>query len=129
MSERKTVLLIDDDEVMLELLEILVDAEGYDSQKVLNFEDGMEAVKLNSFAYVIADVFMTGMGGIEGIRQLKQLDPFIPVMAISGGFHEMSGDNAVEAPKTVGADTGLAKPFDTEQFSEAFAALRACGIT
>lgn len=123
MANLKQILLIDDDEIMPELLESMVEMEGYDAHKVLSFEDGIEAVKKNNFAYVITDIFMEGMGGIEGVRQLKRLDPFIPVMAISGGFAGMTGEKTVAAAQAVGADAGLAKPFDKDSFSEAFKVL------
>lgn len=128
-SDLKKVLLIDDDDVMLDLLETMVHEQGYLCHKSFSFEDGINAVKHNNFVFVITDIFMEGIGGIEGIRQLKNLDPFIPVMAISGGFSGMSGEKTVEAARTVGADAGLPKPFDKDTFDEAFAVLKAAAIS
>lgn len=128
MAKRRTVLAIDDDDVMLDLIEVFLDIEGYGCHRAPSFEDGMKAVKHNNFAFVIADIFMAGMGGIEGIRQLKQFDPFIPVMAISGGFQGMAGEKTVAAAQAVGADAGLAKPFDRKSFKAAFEVLKSAAF-
>lgn len=114
---------------MLALLEVMVEMRGYTCVSVTTFEDAIKAVKRHNFAYVITDIFMEGMGGIEGIRQLKRLDPFIPVMAVSGGWDEFDGEKTVEAARAVGADTGLAKPFNEDSFDAAFEQLKASAIT
>ncbi|MEQ8665115.1 MAG: response regulator [Rhodospirillales bacterium] len=129
MVESAKVLIIDDDEVMLDVLEVMIAQRGYTCVRATSYENAMESVKRNNFAFIIADIFMAGMGGIEGIRQIKRLDPFIPVMAVSGGWDSMSAEKTVEAAQAVGADTGLAKPFSTESFTEAFDRLRESSIT
>jgi len=127
-STKPRVLIIDDDDIMLDLLEALLSGKGFDCHKAINFEDGLGAIKLNNFKYVFADIFMPGMGGIEGVRQIKRLDPFIPVMAVSGGYSEMSAEKAIEAAQMIGADCGLEKPFTEERFDQAFEALKAATI-
>lgn len=121
--------MVDDDDTMLNVIESMLTQRGYACVTACNFEDGIKAVKFNAFAYIIADIFMDGMGGIEGIRQVKQLDPFIPVMAVSGGWQGMSGEKAIEAARMVGADSGLAKPFDETSFDTAFEKLRGSSLT
>ena len=129
MNNSAMILIVEDDPRMMKLLDVMVEMRGFNCIQVSSFEDALKAVKRNNFAYVIADIFMNGMGGIEGIRQLKRLDPFIPVMAVSGGWAEFSGEKTVEAARAVGADSGLAKPFTTETFDAAFDQLRASKIT
>ncbi|MEQ8665114.1 MAG: response regulator [Rhodospirillales bacterium] len=123
------ILIVEDDDRMLALLDVMLEMRGYVSVHAKNFEDAIKAVKRHNFAYVIADIFMSGMGGIEGIRQLKRLDPFIPVMAVSGGWDEITGERTVEAAQAVGADAALAKPFSEDSFEIAFERLKSSGIT
>ena len=128
VGDSAKILIVDDDNVMLDVLEVLVAQRGFTCVRATTFEDAIKAVKHHNFAYVITDIFMDGMGGIEGIRQLKRLDPFIPVMAVSGGWEDMTAEKVIEAAQVVGADSGLAKPFNSENFDAAFEQLKASRI-
>ena len=64
---------------------------------------------------VLIDVFMPGLGGIEGIQRIRSVKPQLPIIAISAGFQEtMSSGDALKAASKIGADGVLCKPFGPE---------------
>ena len=99
-------------------------AYGHEVIDVASFEEGLEAIAAGSFSFVMTDIFMEGMGGIAGIKILKEKFPKLPVVAISGGWAELDPDDAIAAARKIGADAGVRKPISAIDFD---AALRQIG--
>ena len=113
-SERRRVLIVDDDPRVLDLLVELLETEGYD---VLSATDGRSALEqVPSFApdLVISDVVMPMLNGIELCRLLKQDVALssIPVLLISG-VRQSEEDNLEGL--VAGADDYLDLPFRNEE--------------
>lgn len=112
------ILVVDDDPGITDL--IARSLSGLDFQVVVSHQ--MEHVLQGgpSLEYKVAliDVFMPGMGGIEGIRLLRQQVPGCRIIAMSGGWSEMTADEALRAADRVGADALLAKPFHVEDLEK-----------
>ncbi|HVP57828.1 MAG TPA: sigma-54 dependent transcriptional regulator [bacterium] len=88
------ILVVEDEEGMREFLRILLTKEGYD---VLAFEEGsgaLEAFKDENFHVVITDIKMPGMDGMEVLARVKEIDPSIPVIIMTG---HGSMETAIEA--------------------------------
>ncbi len=64
---------------------------------------------------VIIDIFRPGIGGIEGIKLIREKHPDAKIIAMSGGFGPMDKEQALKAAKQAGADAVLAKPFLPEE--------------
>lgn len=109
-------LVIEDDLAMLEVVSASLEKRGYEVRQAQTFEDGLAALEDDFFSFVVADIFLPGMGGIDGIQQLKKRFEHIPVIAMSGGWSDMSGEEAIEAAQMIGADAGVAKPIDVAAF-------------
>ncbi|MGE5308420.1 MAG: response regulator [Deltaproteobacteria bacterium] len=107
---RKTVLVVDDDELTREFFKRLLD-----EYTVLTAASGEEAIYLvkkgEAIDLVLLDIKMPGIDGIETLRQMKSLKPGISVVMISA--HGTLKTN-VEAAK-LGALDSIAKPFDLEE--------------
>jgi len=116
------ILLIDDDEAVREGTEMLLDAKGFDVVAVADGQSGVDAVKSGSFDLAIVDVFMPGMDGLQATRAMRQLDPKLAVIAVSGF---MMGDRLLEMPNfdTMAAEAGafltLYKPFKPDALLQA----------
>jgi DNA-binding response OmpR family regulator len=104
---------------MAELIAYALIAEGYQTIMAFNMEDALEHFQAGKFAAVILDIFMTGMGGIEGIRRIRDIDPEVRIVAISGGYADLSPDQTLAAAKKIGVEAVLPKPFATEQLLQA----------
>jgi two-component system, response regulator YesN len=107
------ILIVDDDkEFRDELSDFLQD------YKVLQASNGEEAIKLikkpNLIDLVILDVVMSGANGIEVLKDMKRVAPYLSVVMLTG---KSSKDIAVEALRG-NADDYLEKPIDLEKLDE-----------
>src|SRR5690349_295014 len=108
------ILVIDDDETVREATASFLESEEFEVVAVPDGSSGIEAIKKGSFDLVVVDVFMPGMDGLETTRAIRQLDPVLPVIAVSGF---MLGNWRLEMPNfdTMAAEVGafwtLYKPF------------------
>lgn len=103
------VLIVDDEPEILDLMENLLDMEGFG---VLRAESGEEALKISkgkSLSVVISDYRMPGMNGIELITELKKSHIGVP-MIIATGYADVN--IAIEAINNGGAYKLFKKPWD-----------------
>ncbi len=110
----KRILIIDDDRSIVELISAIVMNEGYQPTTSDDVETGLMGFRAGLYDLIITDIFMEGVGGIEGIRRVRKKDPAVPIIAISGGFSDMSSEKAILAAKKTGANYSLTKPFTPE---------------
>lgn len=108
----ESILVVEDDQLMLAALEILLEDEGY---AVTTASSGIEAIELakkQQFDLVISDVQMAEMDGIETLSNVKQQQPSTRSIVITG---YASPDVPIQAIK-MGVDDYILKPFDDRQF-------------
>jgi CheY-like chemotaxis protein len=77
--------------------------------------DALTAVSLLHFDLVITDIHMPDVSGLDVIRRLKQSQPWVKVLAISGGSRFLSAAAGVDQATDIGADGVILKPFDEER--------------
>ena len=108
----QTILVVDDEKSVRESIKMILEYEKYE---VIFAENGVKALtifKENTPSAVFLDIKMpSGMDGIEVLRQMKLMNPEIPVVMISG---HGTLETAVEATK-LGAFDFLAKPLDRDK--------------
>lgn len=107
-TEKKTrILIADDDEQIREvLLELL--SEDYDCSAVTSAEEALARIQTESFDLVLSDIMMGGITGLEMVPQLLERSPDTVVIMISG---EQNIESAIQALR-VGAFDYITKPFD-----------------
>ena len=110
MSPVPRILVIDDEESMRVGCVQALTGEGYKAQSAENGILGLEMARKEAFDVVILDLRMPGMDGMEVLAKLKEYDPSVVVVVITG---YASIDSAVEAMKR-GAYDFLPKPFTPE---------------
>lgn len=116
MSELKdlSVLIVEDDEGFLE---ILSDFFRYEGSRVFQARNGQEALTLmgtTSVHFVISDIQMPVMTGIELLEKIRAIDPQIPVVLLATGQSKITDAEA----KSKGALGLILKPFDFESLKE-----------
>jgi two-component system nitrogen regulation response regulator NtrX len=107
------VLVVDDEADIRELVAGILSDEGYSVRTAANSEEALAAVRARKPALLILDIWMAG-GGMDGLELLdlvKELDPDIPVIMISGHGNI---ETAVSAIKR-GAYEFLEKPFKSDR--------------
>src|SRR5215468_4602717 len=105
-----TILIIDDNETVREGLSHVVKKMGHAPITAASGREGLEKFKTARADFVITDLKMEGLDGVEVLRSLRELDPDCPTMIITA-FGTV--ETAVEAMK-LGAFDFLIKPFSPE---------------
>ena len=104
------VLVIDDDPVIVELLRVNFEIEGFDVISAGDGRSGLERVVAEQPDVVLSDIMMPRLDGLQLLAQLKN-DPRtrdVPVILLSA-----KAQNAeVEQGLDLGADDYVTKPFD-----------------
>ena len=118
MQPEPIIYVIDDDDAVRQSLEFLLKTAGMTVRGFEHAKAFLDILPRVEHGCVITDVRMPGMSGIDLLRSLKDTNPELPVIVITG-----HGDIslAVEAMK-IGAIDFLEKPFDDDQL---IAAVRA----
>jgi len=104
------VLLVDDEEQFVEILADRLRSRGFEVRTALTGEDALVKLNQEEADVVVLDIFMPGKGGIETLREIKQLSPLTEVMMLTG---HATMDSAIKGLK-FGAYDYLMKPTETE---------------
>lgn len=115
VKTKRTILLVDDEEHVLDAGEQMLNGLGYE---VLLAGDGQEALEIynenqDKIDMVLLDMVMPRMGGGETYDRMKEINPQIKVLLVSG--YGIDGQ-ATEILKR-GCDAFIEKPFDIELLS------------
>ena len=108
MTDNGAVLLVDDDDLILQSLSLTLEDAGY---AVTTADGGHKAVAIcrtETFEVVVCDIRMPGMNGIETLRAIKEIQPDVRTVVITG--YAADSDAPVEAVR-LGVDDYLLKPF------------------
>lgn len=109
MPKPETILVVDDEPAVLELVKIILTRHGY---RILEAESGPKALEICergdvSVDLLLTDVMMPGMSGLALVGRLKSLHRDLPVIYMTGGTLEnlVDGELDPEIPC-------VRKPFD-----------------
>lgn len=110
--KKKTVLVVDDDKNILEILARLLSSEGYIT---LEAESGAEAIEIAANFMpdlVILDLRLPDYNGIDVLSQLKKMNKGVQVVILTGYGSQDAARSAME----IGAFDFLTKPFGFDDF-------------
>lgn len=108
------VLLVDDEEKFLEVLSQRLGTRGIDASTATSGEEALVKIKNKNFDVIILDVMMPGIGGIESLKCIRQENPEVQIIMLTG---KSSIEKAVTAMKE-GAIDFLEKPADIDKLLE-----------
>jgi two-component system, NtrC family, nitrogen regulation response regulator NtrX len=107
----KQMLIVDDEEGIRESLKGIFEDEGYDVLTAASAEEGLSVLKEKRPGIIFLDVWLPEMDGLEALSRIREMDPDIPVVIISGhGNIEL----AVKATH-IGAYDFLEKPLSLDK--------------
>ena len=118
MAKKGSVLVVDDEEIMRDVLETLLSAEGYRVDLSKNGEEGLDAYTKRPYDVVLLDVSMPGIGGLRALEEFLKLDGEAVVLMITA---YATFDTAIAAWEK-GAFGCIRKPFQNEHISAQVAA-------
>lgn len=82
MSKRR-ILIVDDDRLMVRTLRDILSLRGWETDGVHSGEEAVAAVRVNEYAVVLMDVRMSGMTGVEALREMRALRPDLRVILMT----------------------------------------------
>lgn len=116
-----SVLVIDDDPALCQVVSKTLDRAGYETQMV---HDGLKAIRMIEkipVDIVVTDLFMPGTDGLEVIAMLRKVAPSTNIVVMSG--YDSNGEiDYLKAAKIFGATSIIRKPFRQVELLDAVAA-------
>ena len=119
MAEQKTVLIVDDDSEILNMLKGFLEEKNF---KTIVAETGTRAIELSSQTkpdIMITDLLLPGMHGIDLVRIIKEKYQ-IPIIVMSGVYKGGELSDFLESPNV---DSYFINPFKIEQLYKELLAL------
>ncbi len=117
----KSILVVEDDPTILDLVVILLEREGYRVKAVSCGEDAVAEAGRSRPDLVLMDLQLPGIDGLEATRMLKAEEPLrnVPVVALSAQALKEDRERAVRA----GCDAFITKPLSARPFVQEVARL------
>jgi two-component system cell cycle response regulator DivK len=112
--EMKSILVVEDSPVIMELIKFLLTTFGYESKEA---SDGFEALRIakeNRFDLILLDIQLPGFDGLEVLKEIKKIPEIqrTPVIALTA--HAMQGDE--DRFLKAGCSGYVSKPIDIGRF-------------
>jgi len=107
------ILIVDDEMVVRDSLGKWFSSEGYQAQPVASAREALESIQHVEYDVALLDIKMPGMDGMELQARLKEADPELSVIIMTG---YASVETAVQALKR-GAYDYITKPIDPDELS------------
>ncbi len=111
MNLKQTIMIVDDDLNVLEVLDARLTSNGYKVIRADSAEEAMNLLKSNNIDLLISDMKMPGMDGMDLFHEVRNHAPDLPVIFLTA-FGSIP--DAVKAVKA-GAVDYLAKPFEGQE--------------
>ena len=113
-NRKPTVLIVDDEEMVLTSIRTLLLLEGdYDVRSLSSPHEAVNFLRTQPVEVAVSDFLMPGMTGIQLLAQAKQLQPEATRVLLTGHADKAS---AIQAINEVGLFQYLEKPWDNAQF-------------
>jgi CheY-like chemotaxis protein len=113
-NKNHRILIVDDDQSLRKLMHETLEAIGYMAVSASDGVDAIKLVKTEQIDLVIADISMPEMDGLQLLQQVKEYNPKIPVLLITG----VNMNNIKDRVYQYGADAFLDKPFRISKIEE-----------
>jgi two-component system, cell cycle sensor histidine kinase and response regulator CckA len=112
----ETILLVDDEESVRTLAEAILSMFGYSVLTASNGREGLETFlrERHRIDLVILDIIMPEMGGMDCLREIKNVAPRTKVLVASG----YAADGHIERALEHGAHAYVSKPYEAKQLLE-----------
>jgi CheY-like chemotaxis protein len=108
------ILVVDDDAAVLMTIRLLLERAGHSVVTAGDGRKGLALCRTGNFDLLFLDIFMPGMDGFETMRMVRQQQPQLPIVVISGRPVASEADQAPDfltMATKLGAVSSLQKPF------------------
>lgn len=104
---KHTILIVDDDPIILNLLKYVIELERFRTLLAASAEEALDILSKNKVSAIISDIVLPGQSGLDLLIHIKETSSAIPVILITGNSDRVSPTQALSA----GADGYIKKPF------------------
>ena len=111
MSEQKTVLIVEDEKNIVDILRFNLMREGYRTLEAYDGEDGLHKARSENPDLILLDVMLPKMIGFDVCRTLRQEGNNVPVIILTAREEESDKVLGLE----IGADDYITKPFSMRE--------------
>jgi EAL domain-containing protein (putative c-di-GMP-specific phosphodiesterase class I)/CheY-like chemotaxis protein len=111
------VLIADDEPLLLDSLRRILESSGHTVETASDGFVALELIHKEQFDAIVSDISMPGVNGIQLLQAVRQRDPDVPVILITGNPAVETAVQAVEH----GIVAYLVKPFDLAEFKQRIA--------
>jgi two-component system response regulator HydG len=111
MSQKPTVLIIDDESGILDTLRILLKKEGFEVTTAQGGKAGLEQIRGGTHDIILTDVRMPQVSGLDILQAAREQDPMTPVILMTAQASLQTAIGAVNA----GAFYYIQKPFANDE--------------
>jgi DNA-binding NtrC family response regulator len=111
VSQSPKVLIVDDETSILDTLRILLKREGFEVHTAVGGQQGIEGLSSVQPDFVLSDIRMPGVTGIDVLNAARQHDPTLPVILMTA---QASLQSAIQAVNQ-GAYHYIQKPFSNDE--------------
>src|SRR6185436_13023827 len=108
------ILVVDDDAAVQMTVRLLLERAGHSVVTADDGRKGLALCQVGGFDLLFLDIFMPGMDGFETMRMVRQHQPQLPIIVISGrpiSPEAESGPDYLTMATKLGAVSSLQKPF------------------
>jgi DNA-binding response OmpR family regulator len=109
VTDRPTVLIVEDDRAVRELLSTLLETEDIEVQTARDGLEGLLKMRMHTPAVVVLDIMMPDVGGLRVLDELAEEHSGTPVIVVTG-----KPEAAAEARERLGPANVFAKPFEID---------------
>ena len=110
MSQKPSLLVVDDESGILDTLRILLRNEGFEVSTAQGGKAGLEQIRSGTHEIILSDVRMPGVGGLDILAAAKEQDPMTPVILMTAQADLRSAIDALN----LGAYYYIQKPFSND---------------
>lgn len=114
---RKSILIAEDNDVNFMVFEAFLMDWGYEITRANNGKEAVELVSHKRFDFIMMDLYMPEMNGIEAIKNIRKLAHAMPILVLTASSVEKDLKDAM----TCGANDFLLKPVSGMRLKEKLA--------
>ena len=111
MSDKSSILFVDDDKNLCESLSLIMEVKGYDTDIAITAKQALQKVADRWYNVALVDIRLPDMTGIDLLTKLKDTHPDMAVIMVTG---YSSSENAVQSLNR-GASAYITKPVDMDE--------------
>ena len=83
-KEKLNILVAEDEADLREILKVTLEQEGYRAILVSDGDEAIKKIETKSFQMALIDIKMPGVSGKELVSKIKQINPLMPIVIITG---------------------------------------------